>query len=216
MDRGDERATWHPLTATFKIAKDFCVGSDMRRRSQFASARDVCCAIPALKSGRRRGCTALAIHWGDPTKNLRLATTTTPLLCPMPSLPNCRNQKAGKTPTRTGRSRPNSSARNRHTSPTSRSISAAGPVSTTTSFVCCAPALALRQQLEHLQPEFIVVHDIGGQSSRKLLAAVAAAVVEAFSVCRSAVRGAATNWPTSDSSNTNGRQNGFWSLFERI
>lgn len=42
-------------------------------------------------------------------------------------------------------------------------------------FVSCAPALALQQQFEHLQPEFIAVHDIGGQSSRKLLTAIAAA-----------------------------------------
>ena len=42
-------------------------------------------------------------------------------------------------------------------------------------FISCAPALALQQQFEHLQPEFIAVHDIGGQSSRKLLTAIAAA-----------------------------------------
>jgi len=42
-------------------------------------------------------------------------------------------------------------------------------------FVSCAPAEALQQQFEHLHPEFIVVHDIGTTSSRKLLAGIAAA-----------------------------------------
>lgn len=42
-------------------------------------------------------------------------------------------------------------------------------------FVSCDPALALQQQFEHLNPEFIAVHDIGTTSSRKLLAGVAAA-----------------------------------------
>ncbi len=42
-------------------------------------------------------------------------------------------------------------------------------------FVSCDPAQAMRQQFEHLQPEFISVHDIGTQSSRKLLASIAAA-----------------------------------------
>ncbi len=42
-------------------------------------------------------------------------------------------------------------------------------------FVSCAPDLALQQQFEHLQTEFIAVHDIGTHSSRKLLAGLAAA-----------------------------------------
>lgn len=42
-------------------------------------------------------------------------------------------------------------------------------------FVSCAPPEALQQQFEHLNPEFIVVHDIGTTSSRKLLAGIAAA-----------------------------------------
>lgn len=42
-------------------------------------------------------------------------------------------------------------------------------------FVSCDPAQAMRQQFEHLRPEFIAVHDMGTQSSRKLLASIAAA-----------------------------------------
>ena len=42
-------------------------------------------------------------------------------------------------------------------------------------FVSCDPTLALQQQLEHLQPEFIAIHDIATASSRKLLAGIAAA-----------------------------------------
>lgn len=42
-------------------------------------------------------------------------------------------------------------------------------------FVSCEPALALRQQFEHVQPEFIAVHDIGTASSRKLVAGIASA-----------------------------------------
>ncbi len=42
-------------------------------------------------------------------------------------------------------------------------------------FVSCAPAEALQQQFDHLQPEFIAVHDIATASSRKLLAGIAAA-----------------------------------------
>ena len=42
-------------------------------------------------------------------------------------------------------------------------------------FVSCAPAEALQQQFEHLEPEFIAVHDIATASSRKLLAGIAAA-----------------------------------------
>ena len=42
-------------------------------------------------------------------------------------------------------------------------------------FVSCEPALALQQQLDHLNPEYIAVHDIGTANSRKLLAGVAAA-----------------------------------------
>ena len=42
-------------------------------------------------------------------------------------------------------------------------------------FVSCAPAEALQQQFDHLQPEFIAVHDIATSSSRKLLAGIAAA-----------------------------------------
>ena len=42
-------------------------------------------------------------------------------------------------------------------------------------FVSCDPALAMQLQFEHLQPEFIAVHDIAGTSSRKLLVGIAAA-----------------------------------------
>ncbi|MBX3608184.1 MAG: hypothetical protein KF788_23125 [Piscinibacter sp.] len=42
-------------------------------------------------------------------------------------------------------------------------------------FVSCAPPEALQQQFEHINPEFLVVHDIGTTSSRKLLAGIAAA-----------------------------------------
>jgi len=42
-------------------------------------------------------------------------------------------------------------------------------------FVSCDPAEAMQQQLDHLRPEFIALHDIGTVSSRKLLAGVAAA-----------------------------------------
>ena len=43
-------------------------------------------------------------------------------------------------------------------------------------FVSCAPAEAMRQQFEHLRPEFIAVHDVETASSRKLLVGIAAAV----------------------------------------
>ena len=42
-------------------------------------------------------------------------------------------------------------------------------------FVSCAPAEALQQQFEHIEPEFIAVHDVATSSSRKLLAGIAAA-----------------------------------------
>ena len=42
-------------------------------------------------------------------------------------------------------------------------------------FVSCAPAEALQQQFDHLQPNFIAVHDIATSSSRKLLTGIAAA-----------------------------------------
>ena len=42
-------------------------------------------------------------------------------------------------------------------------------------FVSCEPALAMQQQFEHLHPEFIAVHDIGGNASRKLLSSIASA-----------------------------------------
>ena len=42
-------------------------------------------------------------------------------------------------------------------------------------FVSCDPAQAMRQQFEHLRPEYIAVHDLGTTSSRKLLASIAAA-----------------------------------------
>ena len=42
-------------------------------------------------------------------------------------------------------------------------------------FVSCAPAEALQQQFEHLQPNFIAVHDVATSSSRKLLTGIAAA-----------------------------------------
>lgn len=42
-------------------------------------------------------------------------------------------------------------------------------------FVSCAPAEALQQQIEHLDPDYIAVHDVGTTSSRRLLAGIAAA-----------------------------------------
>ncbi len=42
-------------------------------------------------------------------------------------------------------------------------------------FVSCAPAEALQQQIDHIDPEYIAVHDIGTTSSRRLLAGIAAA-----------------------------------------
>lgn len=42
-------------------------------------------------------------------------------------------------------------------------------------FVSCDAAEALVQQFDHLQPEFIVLHDVGTMSCRRLLAGVAAA-----------------------------------------
>lgn len=42
-------------------------------------------------------------------------------------------------------------------------------------FVSCAPAEALQQQFDHLDPEYIAVHDVGTNSSRRLLAGIAAA-----------------------------------------
>jgi hypothetical protein len=42
-------------------------------------------------------------------------------------------------------------------------------------FVSCEPALAMQQQFEHLHPEFIAVHDVGGTASRKLLSSIASA-----------------------------------------
>ena len=42
-------------------------------------------------------------------------------------------------------------------------------------FVSCAPAEALQQQIDHVHPDYIAVHDIGTTSSRRLLAGIAAA-----------------------------------------
>ncbi len=42
-------------------------------------------------------------------------------------------------------------------------------------FVSCDPAQAMQQQFDHLQPEFIALHDIGTASSRRLLLGIAAA-----------------------------------------
>lgn len=42
-------------------------------------------------------------------------------------------------------------------------------------FVACEPADALIQQFDHLQPQFIAVHDLGVTASQKLLAGIAAA-----------------------------------------
>lgn len=42
-------------------------------------------------------------------------------------------------------------------------------------FVSCGPAEAVQQQLDHLRPEYIALHDLGTTSTRKLLAGVAAA-----------------------------------------
>ena len=43
-------------------------------------------------------------------------------------------------------------------------------------FVACEPADAMQQQFEALAPEFIVLHDIGVQSSRRMLMGLAAAM----------------------------------------
>jgi hypothetical protein len=43
-------------------------------------------------------------------------------------------------------------------------------------FVSCAPSEAIQQQIEHLHPDFIAVHDIGTASSRRLVAGLAAAI----------------------------------------
>lgn len=43
-------------------------------------------------------------------------------------------------------------------------------------FVSCEPADALQQQFEALAPEFVVLHDIGTQSSRRMLLGLAAAM----------------------------------------
>ena len=43
-------------------------------------------------------------------------------------------------------------------------------------FVACEPADAMQQQFEALKPEFIVLHDIGVQSSRRMLMGLAAAM----------------------------------------
>lgn len=42
-------------------------------------------------------------------------------------------------------------------------------------FVSCAPPEAMQQQFDHVNPEFIAVHDLGTTSSRRLLAGIAAA-----------------------------------------
>lgn len=42
-------------------------------------------------------------------------------------------------------------------------------------FVSCAPAEALQQQFDHVDPDYIAVHDVGTTSSRRLLAGIAAA-----------------------------------------
>lgn len=42
-------------------------------------------------------------------------------------------------------------------------------------FVACEPAEAMQQQFDALRPEFIALHDIGTQSSRRMLAGLAAA-----------------------------------------
>lgn len=42
-------------------------------------------------------------------------------------------------------------------------------------FVSCAPPEALQQQFDHVNPEFIAVHDVGTTSSRRLLTGIAAA-----------------------------------------
>jgi hypothetical protein len=43
-------------------------------------------------------------------------------------------------------------------------------------FVSCEPADAMQQQFEALAPEFVVLHDIGTQSSRRMLVGLAAAM----------------------------------------
>jgi hypothetical protein len=42
-------------------------------------------------------------------------------------------------------------------------------------FVACEPSEAMRQQFEALRPEYLVLHDVGTQSSRRMLAGLAAA-----------------------------------------
>jgi hypothetical protein len=41
-------------------------------------------------------------------------------------------------------------------------------------FVSCEPAQALQQQLEHLQPDYIAIHDVGTASSRRMVVGLAA------------------------------------------
>jgi hypothetical protein len=43
-------------------------------------------------------------------------------------------------------------------------------------FVACEPADALQQQFEQLEPQYIVLHDIGTQSSRRMMQGLAAAM----------------------------------------
>lgn len=43
-------------------------------------------------------------------------------------------------------------------------------------FVSCEPAEALGQQFDHLQPQYVAVHDLGTNASRKLLGGIAAAM----------------------------------------
>ena len=67
-------------------------------------------------------------------------------------------------------------------------------------FVSCAPAEALQQQFEHLQPEFIAVHDIATSSSRKLLTGIAAASGRAVQKLVIRRQGYGTRWRRSSSS----------------
>lgn len=81
----------------------------------------------------------------------------------------------GRPPGRRRRSRPRSCVAPRTTPTPSRRRSAGRSAPTSASCSSRAPAEALQQQIDHLDPEFIVVHDIGTTSSRRLLAGIAAA-----------------------------------------
>ena len=84
--------------------------------------------------------------------------------------------EAGRPPGADGARDPgHASRRGRHRPPSRREIGRPVGANERELFVSCAPAEALQQQIDHLDPEFIAVHDIGTTSSRRLLAGIAAA-----------------------------------------